>query len=94
MLGGSWEVISGAIGPLIWVISIVTLLMTLLITTHEPPSGPVERMVLQDCVTTHPPMFVRRAGKRRKGMRKQQLQQRLTGAQRIVILFSPFAEQE
>ena len=24
--------------PLIWVISIVTLLITLLITTHEPPS--------------------------------------------------------
>ena len=26
------------ISPLIWVISVVTLLLTLLITTHEPPS--------------------------------------------------------
>ena len=31
-------VISGVISPLIWVISIVTLLITLLIATHEPPS--------------------------------------------------------
>ena len=31
-------VISGVISPLIWVISIVTLLIALLITTHEPPS--------------------------------------------------------
>ena len=42
MLGGSWVVISGVIGPLLWVIiTIVTLLMTPLITTrttHEPPS--------------------------------------------------------
>ena len=42
-LGGSWVVISGSlkwvISPLIWVISIVTPLMTPLITTHEPPSG-------------------------------------------------------
>ena len=29
---------SGIIGPLIWVITIVTLLITPLITTHEPPS--------------------------------------------------------
>ena len=36
--GGSWVVISGVISPLIWVISIVTLLITLVITTHEPPS--------------------------------------------------------
>ena len=34
ILGGSGVVISRAIRPLIWVISIVTLL----ITTHEPPS--------------------------------------------------------
>ena len=33
VLGGSWVVISGVISPLIWVTSIVTLLMTLLITT-------------------------------------------------------------
>ena len=37
-LGGSWVVISGVISPLIWVISIVTLLITLLRTTHETPS--------------------------------------------------------
>ena len=29
-------VISGVISPLIWIISIVTLLITPLITTHEP----------------------------------------------------------
>ena len=33
-------VISGVISPLIWVISTVTLLITLLIITHEPPSSP------------------------------------------------------
>ena len=38
LLGGSWVVISGVIGPLIRIISINTLLITLLITTHEPPS--------------------------------------------------------
>ena len=38
LLGGSWVVISRVISPLIWVISIVTLLLTLLITTLEPPS--------------------------------------------------------
>ena len=31
-------VISGVISPLVWVITIVTLLITPLITTHEPPS--------------------------------------------------------
>ena len=31
-------VISGVLCPLIWVISIVTLLMIPFITTHEPPS--------------------------------------------------------
>ena len=31
-------VVSRVISPLIWVISIVTLLITTLITTHEPPS--------------------------------------------------------
>ena len=30
------------VSPLIWVISIVTLLMTLIITTHEPPSRVLE----------------------------------------------------
>ena len=38
LLGGSWVVISGVIRPLIWVITIVTLLITPLVTTHEPPS--------------------------------------------------------
>ena len=31
--------VSGVISPLIWVITIVTLLITPLITTHGPPSG-------------------------------------------------------
>ena len=35
VLGGSWVVISGVRSPLIWVINIVTLLSTPLITTHE-----------------------------------------------------------
>ena len=39
-LEGSGVVRSGAISLLIWVISIVTLLITLLIVTHEPPSKP------------------------------------------------------
>ena len=39
LLGGSWVVKSGVKSPLIWVITIVTLLLTPLITTHEPPSG-------------------------------------------------------
>ena len=38
LLGGSGVVISGVLSPLIWVISIVTLLITLLTTTPEPPS--------------------------------------------------------
>ena len=38
LLGGSWVVISRVISPLIWVISIVILLITLVLTTHEPPS--------------------------------------------------------
>ena len=39
LLGGSGVVISRVISPLVWVISIVTLLITLRITTHEPPSN-------------------------------------------------------
>ena len=38
ILEGSWVVISGVISPLRWVIITVTLLITPLITTHEPPS--------------------------------------------------------
>ena len=46
ILGGSWVVISGVISPLIWVINIVTLLITPLITAHEPPSrAPVAEIV-------------------------------------------------
>ena len=36
LLGGSWVVISEVISPLIWIITIVILHITLLITTHEP----------------------------------------------------------
>ena len=38
LLGGSWVVINGVISPLIWLNITVTLLVTPLITTHEPPS--------------------------------------------------------
>ena len=46
LLGGSWVVISGVISPLRRVISIVTLLklITLVITTHEPPSRVYRRL--------------------------------------------------
>ena len=37
VLGGSWVVTSGVMSPLIWVISVVTRLITPLLTTHEPP---------------------------------------------------------
>ena len=40
LLGGSWVVINGVISPLMGVITIVTLILTPLITTHEPPSRP------------------------------------------------------
>ena len=40
LLGGSWVVISSVITPLMGLIAIVTLLITPLITTHEPPSRP------------------------------------------------------
>ena len=38
LLGGSWIIISGVKSPLIRVINIVTLLITPLIITDEPPS--------------------------------------------------------
>ena len=46
LLGGSWAVISMVISLLIWVITIVTLLITPLITTHDPPStgSPLEAL--------------------------------------------------
>ena len=40
LLEGSWVVISRVISPRIWVILMVTLLITPLITTHEPLSRP------------------------------------------------------
>ena len=47
-------VISGVISPLIWVISIVTLLITLLNTTHEPPSiAPAASLGLEDVLETY-----------------------------------------
>ena len=44
VLGGSWVVISGVTSPLIWVITVVTLLISPLITTHEPPSRASRRV--------------------------------------------------
>ena len=41
LLGGSWVVISRVTSPLIWIVTTVTLLVTPLITTHEPPSTPL-----------------------------------------------------
>ena len=54
LLGGSWLVISGVISPLTWVISLVTLLITPRITTHELPSrmSPVASQA-PVCQTTH-----------------------------------------
>ena len=44
LLGGSWVVISRVISPLIGVITIVTLVITPLITTREPPSRSSESL--------------------------------------------------
>ena len=44
-LGGSWVVISGNKSHLICVIRLVTLLITLLITTHEPPSNHLIKII-------------------------------------------------
>ena len=49
LLGGSWVIIGGVTSPLIWVISIVTLRITLLITTHEPPSRVEESGLRVQC---------------------------------------------
>ena len=38
ILEGSGVVISGVVSPLIWVVSVVTPIITLLITTREPPT--------------------------------------------------------
>ena len=39
ILGGSWAVGSEVVSPLIWVITIVAVLISAIITTHEPPSS-------------------------------------------------------
>ena len=44
LLGGSWVVINGVISPLEWVRIRVTLLITPLITTHEPPSTAIHTL--------------------------------------------------
>ena len=52
LLGGSWVVINGVISLLIWVLTMVTLHITPLISTHEPSStsglyaNPVPRVAL------------------------------------------------
>ena len=46
VLGSSWVVISGVLSPLLWAISTVTLLITLLITAHEPPSRACGKMLV------------------------------------------------
>ena len=38
VLGGLWVVVSRVMSPSIWVTTVVILLITLLITNHEPPS--------------------------------------------------------
>ena len=54
LLGGSWLVIGGVISPLMWLISIVTLVMSLLVTSHEPPSS-----IEQDHYSTPNPTYPR-----------------------------------
>ena len=39
LLGGSWVLIIGVIGKVTILITLIRGLITLLITTHEPPSG-------------------------------------------------------
>ena len=67
LLGGSRVVIHGLISLLLWVISIVTLLITLLITIHEPPSIalnplPLYRIPIDPfkgtLITTHKPKIL------------------------------------
>ena len=43
LLGGPWVVISRVVSPLIWVITTVSLLITPLIPTQEPPSKVMRR---------------------------------------------------
>ena len=46
ILGGSWVIFSGGISSLIWVISIMTLLIIPVLTTHEPLQVGLERLVV------------------------------------------------
>ena len=56
ILEGSWVVISGVVSSLIWVRTVVALLTTPLITTHEPPSRLClgQSLGLEDCLHHHP----------------------------------------
>ena len=45
LLGGSWVVKSMVISRLMWVIAIVILLISLLITTREPPSNQLKNRI-------------------------------------------------
>ena len=54
VLGGSWVVISGDISPLIWVISIVTLLRTLLRATHHKYSLSGDLLLQSGCILSCP----------------------------------------
>ena len=47
LLGGSWVAISGVISPLIWVLTIATLLIAPLVTTHEPPGKALRTHILR-----------------------------------------------
>ena len=49
VLGCSWAVINRVISPLIRVITIVILLITPLITTHEPPSSTGREGMVSAC---------------------------------------------
>ena len=49
-LGGSWVVVGGVISPLICMISTVTLLITLLISSHEPPSSVLDPQMLRHTI--------------------------------------------
>ena len=42
ILGGSWVVISVVASPLIWALILASLLITPLMTTHEPPSSAID----------------------------------------------------
>ena len=56
LIGGSWVVILGVISPLIWVVSIVTLRITPLITTLNPKRcRTLKGTLITPRITTHEP---------------------------------------